>query len=652
MPREVLSFLNTFGADRLDDLANLLVDKFRKSQQSRAEQIESHYQRWIDNYNAKPREAVRTIPFYRASNFVPPLARMHTDILTARTVGLFVSAKPFWKVTSKRHNFPSEYWQDLNEFLEVKCWYDIGLFNPLYLGIHGAFRTGTQVFKGPWTYRDFCLVGGMDDAGRAPRIEMKEFEELRIQPVSFEDFWVYPVTVTEEEDVQIKFHRLRMTKEEVVRRQGKLWEKGACEELLRAPENTEGPQQDQKARDAGISLTQDVIRPYTAIEAWLEFPFDPGKNIRICVTFNPKSAGRKALLRGVFNAYSTGIDPFIKMCLIPREGNWYGYSIPHLVEQAQEEKAQIHNSRRDASTVGNIPSWKKKKGVDVPNPSAEWYPGKVFELEDMGDLEFMGTQTSYNHMMEEEKEVDHEAEQVTGVSPPMQGFGAGFLQGKRGIYNSGGTLALLAEGNRRLDIYVKLARDPMHRLGNLIYQSYRDFSNLDQELEPWDPAKQKRLRELFAVKQVPGKKSLYFEIGASDASANREVDRTSLLLMSNTMAAYYQRVIEAAGMVAQMPAQHPLRPLVLEVLSGARDLANRLLFAFDIGDRDRLLPDAAKVLGGGQPGQPGAPNASSMPQPEGDVSIGQLQDVSQLLAQISGKVDQGTNGGRGTPGTL
>lgn len=643
--RQITDFTSVFPA-KLDELGNYLSLKFEAAVKSRADQIETHYHRWIDNYNAKPREAVRTIPFYRASNFVPPLVRMHTDILTARTVGLFMAPKPFWKVTSKRFDFAHEFLDTLNEWLDVKSFYDIGLFSPLYLGVHGSFKTGTQILKGPWTQSEFVLVGGLDQGGI--KEEPQVVEEMKIQPVAFEDFWVFPVTVTDPDDVQIKFHRLRLTKEAVVMRSGKTWAKEACDKLLMSPDQTEGAAQEEKARDAGISLTQDVIQPFTAIEAWLEFPFTPGKNYRVVVTFNPKLKGKDSILRGVFNAYSTGIDPFIKIGLIPREGNWYCYSIPHLVEQAQEEKAQIHNSRRDASTVANVPSWRKKKGAEVPNPSAEWYPGKVFELEDLDDLKADWASGNYNHMMEEEKEVDSEAERITGISPPMQGFGAGVLSGKRGIYNSGGTLALLSEGNRRLDIYIKMARDPMHRLGNLMYQNYRDFSDLQKEFQAFSPEKRQQLTQLFSVKQTAGKKSLFFEIGASDASANREVDRTSLLLMSNTMAAYYQRILEGAGMVAQMPPQHPLRPLLLEVLEGARDLANRLLFAFDINDRNRLLPDVSKALGGQPPGGPGSPNPGGLPEAEGNVSVGDVSNVAQLLAQVAGQAGQGDGGGPGT----
>jgi hypothetical protein len=215
----------------------------------------------------------------------------------------------------------------------------------------------------------------------------------------------------------------------------------------------------------------------------------------------------------------------------------------------------------------------------------------------------------------------------------MQGFGAGQAAGKRGVYATGATLALLSEGNRRLDIFIKRIRAPFHKIGRKTALAYNQF----------DPGSFDRfgkkgamIRQAFALADEQSRALLY-DLSASDSADNQEVDRQNLLQMGNTMAVYYEKVLSLASAYRQLPENDPLRPIALMVLDGARDLARRLLFAFKIGDRDRLLPDAAKVLQGqqGQQGQAvepgGAPGTAPAVQPS------QLEAVLQGIASASGR---------------
>lgn len=637
MPRQTVAvkFANP-EAKRL--MVKFLMDRFTPTVGSRTNQIDGKYRRWQDNYNAKPFQAVRTVPFYRASNFVPQLIRMHTDILAARIFGFLKAPKPFWKVAGKRMDLPTEALQTMSEWMDIKCFFDLRFDELLDQSILSSLKNGTLVIKWPWVQRSYFDVSSEQDEK-----EIK-FGGLEPRPIPFDDHWVYPITAQQPYDVRVHFHRIRLTKEEIEeRRDTSYWLKDAAEKLLKQADNAPSTSQETQATSAGISLSQDVAHPFSAIEAQFDYRMN-GRNYKMMVTFNPYATDENSILRAVYNPSSMGLNQYTRICPIPRENFYYGYAIPEILEMYQEEQAQIHNSRRDASVIGNTPTFKVKNGADIPNPAAEWYPGKTFKLDDMGDMELVFAQTSYNHMIEEERQVMSLAEQATGVTPPMQGAGAGMLTGKRGIYNTGGTLALLAEGNRRLDVYVRRMRYPMHEIGSVIYYSHKDYADLTAEFQYWSEEKRAHLQQMFSIDPSAGRGGpLFFEIGASDASSNRETDRTSLLLMSNTMAAYYRQIVEAAGMVSQVPEGHPIRALLLAVLDGARDLSERLLFAFDVGDRRRILPDAVKILGGGTPGpgQAGAPQREGMPgSPEVGVVPG-VDAISELLTQIKGQNPSG-----------
>jgi hypothetical protein len=616
--------------DKLAEIANYLLDKFDFSVTARANQVDGSYKRWQDNYAAVPREKVRTTPFPNASNFVPQLIRMHTDILSARICGILFSCKPFWRVKSWLKDLKHESLDSLNEWLEYTSFSDMQIFAPLDCGIFQTAKTGTCIFKLPWVDQSFATL---DAEGR---VQLCEFEGLQLHQIPFDDFYPWPLTVRDLSQVKIKFHRIRLTKEDIEwRKQNAKWDEAACNALIQTPATeSSAPKRETEAQSAGINLTVDVSCPFNVIEAWFEYPIDNQYNYKLIFTLNPKRRGKEAILRSVYNFYKNGLDPFVDMRFAPRDDLFYGYSIPELLEQSQEEQAQIHNARRDANTIANVPGWKKKMYGNVPNPAQEWYPGKVFEVEQMEDLEQLQFGGNYNSMIEEEQYLLQLAERYTGIQTPMQGFGAGAMEGKRGIYSSGGTMALLAEGNKRLDVYIRRSRYAFHGIGNRIFQSYKEFRPNGLELDAFGE-QAAELKRIFNIQEPKEFRGLFFDIGAADSGANRELDRQNLLLMANTMASYYRQIVESSSMLAQLSPEHPLYNILLAVLGGAKDLADRLLFQFEIGDRKRLLPDVQQILQGG-PAPDGYTQPSGMPEAEGDASFDGIQNLSTQLTAITG----------------
>lgn len=623
--------------DRKRTLVDFLHTKFWAAFRARQNQVDNSYKKWIDNYNAKPSEEVRSTPFYNASNFVPQLIRMHVDILTARVVGIIFGTKPLWKPTALLGDIRRDQLETLAEAMEWVSFYDIpGFQKAMFSVIKRCFKTGATVVKYPWRKDVDYVVRGSNGEGYISKERVREF--LDFQPIPFDDFWVSPMTILDLSKAEIKFQRLRFTKEAVESRmEDGWWDKEAAQMLLDGGESKmdSEPARQAMAAEAEVQLTKDVIQPFNVIEAWLSYPIEHGKPHTIVVVFNPQLKNESSLLKCYFNPYDE--DPIADFHLLPREDPdlFYDYCVPEILEQAQEEKAQVHNSRRDASTITNVPGWKKKRGANVPNPATSWYPNKVFELDSMDDLEPLQLRPQYNAMLEEESSISQEAERYTGVTPPMQGFGAGVMSGKRGIYNTGGTLALLAEGNRRLDMYIKEIRDPMHRVGRGIFTSYRDFgqSKLDR-FRSYE--KYPLIQELFSQSRGDPSEGggLFFGLSASEASVNKEHDRTSLLLMANTMAAYYQRVLEASGVVAQLPEGNPVRELVLLILDGARDLANRLLYVFDVPDRKTLIPDVREVLGGKKQTVQEQTQSVGLPQSDMALSPERLREFSERVGAV------------------
>lgn len=620
------------SVDKKRELVDFLCTKFGQVEQSRRDQIDSSARRWMENYDAKPAEEVRSTPFYNASNFVPQLIRMHTDILTARVIGLVFGTSPFWKPNSLLSDIDHTLLEVLGDALQWASFQDIPRFQRTMISVvKRGFKLGSPVVKYPWTKDSVWRMRSEGSMGRPVAKEVVS-EGMDFRPVPFDDFWPFPLTAECLDDCEMKFFRVRFTKEAVQSRIADgWWDKTAGESLLKGGAASPGldPSREAVAQQADLELTSDVIQPFSAIEAWLKWEIEPGKPFAIVAVFDPKVKSAEGLLKCYYNPNEC--DPIADFHFMPREDLFYDYNVPEILEQAQEEQAQIHNSRRDTSTITNTPGWKKKRGANVPNPATTWYPNKVFELDDMDDLQPLQLQPTYNAMLEEESLIMSQAERYTGVSPAMQGSGAGMMSGKRGIYNTGGTLAMLSQGNQRLDMYIKCFRDPMNCIGKGIFTAYRDFGTA--KLERFrNYANYAKVQELFTQsKNSEAASGLFFGISASDSSANKEIDRTSLLLMANTMAAYYQRIFEAGGIITQLPPDSPIRELILMLLDGARDLTNRLLYAFDIGDRTRLVPDVRSVLGGSQQGAEGAAEQAGLPGDVGPLSTDRLREFSSNL---------------------
>lgn len=614
---------NDLPIDKRRALAAYLAEKFSISVTARKNQIDDNLLRWEKNYDAIPAQKIRTVPFQRASNFMPGLIKMHTDILGARVLGIIFGPHPFWRVKSvMAEAMDHKILEDLQTGINYLWENELMGFELTDQIVNESLQQGTLILKGLWS--DEVTTYLKDDA-----FLEKERNGMDYEPIAFEDFWPYPITARSSRHTEIMFHRIRLTEREVQSRVAKgTWSKSAADLLFRKSE-VSGIDQ-ARAESTGITLTPDVSYPYSAVECWLDYDFGDKRPRPIVVVINPSVQGEDSILKAYYNFMPYGERPFIDFKPMPRKGRFFGWAVPEILEQDQEEIAQIHNARRDANTISNIPSFKKKRYANVPNPSTDWYPGCIIELDDMDDLEFIQMGGNYNAMIDEEQFSMSLAERKVGISPSMQGFGAGQSAGKRGIYSTGGTLALLSEGNKRLDIYIRRLRYPFHRLGRATALAYNQFAP-----NYWNKFGEKGVDIGKAFRTVDAQGGLLYDLSASEASANREIDRQSLLQMGNTMAVYYQRIIELTGLIQQMPPDSPIRAVAIMVLGGARDLANRLLFSFDIPDRAKLVPDIGALLGasspggpaGGPPAGPGAPGALRKPQ---------LEDVRTRIAAVTG----------------
>jgi hypothetical protein len=631
-----------------DKLAKFVVEKLDQVITSRSSQLSEKLLRYENNYMGKPRQETRTTPFYGASNFVSGMIRMHTDIYHARVMGFVFGVKPFWQPSYFSSQIKDKWCSGVADWMEFQCWNKMQFFEPLDTAFHSMIKLGTNVLKAPWVERELWSAT-TEREGTTKSISQK-FNNVAISPIHYADFLTYPVNARTLSQVLMKFHRLRFTEEEVRYRQvTRGWDKSATDMLLRCPVLGSTPADTSIANRSGIQLSVDVTRPFQIIECHLDWELEPGKLFPLIVLFNPHITNGKAILRVYHKTYKElDLDEFIDLHYTTGETEFYKDGVPAILEGHFEEHTQLHCDRRDSSTIANIPSFIKKRFANVGNPKDEWYPGKVWEVDSMDDLRIDKSTASYNGMIDEEHEIMGQAERLVGNPPPTQGMGSGSM-GKRGVYNTGGTLALLGEGNRRLDLLLQRCRIPMHKLGRLIYCSHRDFDDDLRSSLAGPKGNDANALAAFNFSPPAGSAgSLWFGLNASNSTANREVERTSLLMAGQTLSSYYQQLFQLMQQVVSAPEGSPVKQVGLMVLDGARSLADSILRAFNVPDHQGLLPDLREVLAGGQPGGgPPPPGAENLPPAQSNVQprdVGSLSDSISKIAASSrgnGAVPQG-----------
>jgi hypothetical protein len=302
----------------------------------------------------------------------------------------------------------------------------------------------------------------------------------------------------------------------------------------------------------------------------------------------------------------------------------------------QEEISEIHNQRRDNMTIANMKMW----AVDPNSPLTKGfriYPSAMIPAKQLqGQPEISPLEMG----IPVQGEIDSErlsldlAERLSGVSPPMQGYGAG-TNTKRGVYTAMGTLSLLQEGNTRTDLNISDIRFAHTRLGRLLCMEYGAFGVGDDRLAKFGELAPKIEYALQAISD--GRMAL--PIYSSTASVNREVEKQSDLMLQGVMDRYRQGVLTLMGQIPQMPQN--IQPHAIQELEAAYMLMQMTLRHFGYDEVDRLVPKPEiqpQAQGQGQPGapgqqqgqqvamgQPGAPGQPQLPQvmPMGEAQMNQ-----------------------------
>jgi hypothetical protein len=225
----------------------------------------------------------------------------------------------------------------------------------------------------------------------------------------------------------------------------------------------------------------------------------------------------------------------------------------------------------------------------------------VWDLEDMTDLDVFDVGRSYEDMIPQEDYTFSLAEKISGIGEIMQGAAQGQL-GQRGIYNTTGTLSVIAEGNQRQDTNIRDVRQVLALLGKKSARLQACFGANDPFIGTLPADAQQQVQQAIKLFQSDNYKYVQLEVKPSNAGANSEVRKANIMLMSQTLGQYGQLAIQLSAQLAN-PQLNPLMRTVMEqTVTMQAWLAKRLLKELDEWDATEIIPDVTAALAAGQSG--------------------------------------------------
>jgi len=620
-----------------DALESYLVEQFRLATAGRDSQVGSLYDAWSQGYDAIPAEKIRKVPFHKASNFVVPITRMFVDTARARTQGMIWATNPLISVDG----FPNEAREGGESYLDRKARYEWGYYKLLAAFQAGGLKYGTAVAKIGWESKDVEQVTSVEGGIQSDLVTVYEGPWAKVIP--FEDFFCYPVAADELDEMAVIFHRRRYT-EEFARRMLADMKSGAAQragrplwkltkdELERSMQMIE---QDAKAQnvqsEAGI---EDGERfEFQAVECFLDWEISK-RHYPVVAVLQPHIG---KLLDVYFSELPPGCPRFIDYRPYQRDGLFWGDSVPRILAQSQEEISRIHNERRDAASIANGPQFKKKRGTTLPNPSVNGYPGKVWEVEEMDDFDVVNWTGRLPDTMAEEQQCFQIAERLMGLDGIMQGMSQGGSD-KKGIYNTGGTLAMMGQANSRQMTHIRDFRWSVSQIVCAQFTLQRHFGAADPTIGMFDDGVQQKIRKFMELAKPDRLRRSFFEVKASDPSANKEVDKANLLQQASILSQYGQQLMQMVGQYQMSKDKNPLMANILRsIMRAQHDMAVSLARAMDQLHLEGKLPDFERELQQEQQREQQAAHQQGIPAPGANgpgLGGGGGGGLRQIMAQL------------------
>lgn len=595
------------------------------------EPILADWVKWQDQYWAEPASKVKNFPFQRAANIVVPLTAIAVEAVHARIMNTIFAVEPFWSIRPK-----SKQWIDAAPFFEEFLQGEVE--NPTALD---AFR--------------FCNHSIMELIKLGTCVGKSGYERITKKTVrpqgdgTLDDFWVDVHNGATLDYVPLANFMIRIGEydpqlapwcgEEHVFTWSQMKMMAANRRISAAAltdiknywstEFTSRHAGDAKSYKEEVDklANQEPIwnEHFEIQEIWASFDIDgDGYDEEIVVDYHYAS---RTILSIRANWYSDLHRPYRSSVYVHVEGRFYGIGVGKQNEQFQNEVTTIHRQRLDNATLANMRMLVVKKTSGY-GPKEPIFPGKMWIVNDPGDIESLQMSEVYNSAYANEDVIVRYSEKRTGVNEVLLGLPA---QGTPGTAT--GDLARIAEGNKRFDLVLRNIRRFLSLLGQDVVANYQQYGDQQRHWIVLD-------EDGIWVEKVLGmppqlvRDGAIVELTATSSIVNRQVEQQNWISLFQVITAYYDRVMA----LAQQFGPEVFTQAAKRAVAASDEAMRRLLDTYGVIETDRLL-----LLGGtgGQQdanggGVSGVADGGSAEGPGGSAQAPSVEDLIQGLATNRG----------------
>jgi hypothetical protein len=557
--------------------------------------------KWRKMYEAVPAEETREFPWHNASNLIVPVVGIHTDTLLARVLSATLKMKPFWAVAmlgDYLKTAPDGIRDALEEFLAYVALEpeELDLYRVEREWFAEIIKLGTGVVKTPWIKDviDIMAPAG-DGSGGSSWGEKVVYEGPRPEKLRYEDF-KYPVYHSSLETMNFKYHVAHLQRDVLEERAFMgIYDKRAVTAMLASPDRTSpGYVQTQNEQSAKVSTIPGYgFAEWDVCECHFKYKVDASHITRVIVWYHEKT---DQILRSYYHYYPG--DIFVAGRLFYRDDMFPGMGFAETLGTFQEELSQIHNDRRNNSTIANSKVFRVDPDSKL-NAGFRFYPSAMVPAK-KDEIEALDMGTPVQGEIDSERLSMDLAERRSGVSPPMQGQGAG-TNTKRGIYTAMGTLSVMQEGNTRTDLNITDIRYAHTKLGRLVSKLYATFGLGDRK-EMFGERGQQIQAALDAM--MAGRMAL--SITAATSSVNKEIEKQNDLMLIGVSERYNQSIMGMLQAATNPMTPEPIRKFLTDAILASNTLMQSVYrhFGFDEVDRLAPKPEVGGDLSGAGSGQP------------------------------------------------
>ena len=472
------------------------------------------------------------------------------NAFVARNVNTIFSQAPFWTALPLNAQ-----WVD--HAIPTQNFFDFIQKNELQLPVktvdysYEQANIGTAVAKQIWV-SERIKDKRYDDAGNIIKVDIVD-DGPRFIPIVIEDF-IFPTHSIQ--DIQLSpwvAHRFRLTWNVVERRGKKIIETGEPiyinTEEIKNQFISQASDKTQKDEDIERIVRSKQNQEYEMFEVWCDYDYDEdGITEKCCFTFHNSSESPSnvalTLVRPILNPWNHRLRPFLVSQCFPRAHRILGIGFGQRLERLQLGMTTTANQAIDNATVANARMITYKKGLGIKAPLKVW-PGRSIAVNDHTDIaafQLGDIYPSFNVIMNILKDV---TERVTGVSDYWLGRESPTV-GQSATATS--TLALIQEGTKLFDFLLRNTRQTFRESAYMLY-------SLVQQMKPMGMAYTLMGKDAQLLEQTwnaksadPNeiRKSMEFDLTASSASSNKNMEQQSWMEYFQLVMGYYEKIFQAS----------------------------------------------------------------------------------------------------------